>query len=201
MMSEPIANTTHDDAPLSSAKKPDVHAAATLREDEGKRVDDSRGDELIGRTITINRPRAEVYAFWRNFRNFPSFMENIASVEVIDNLRSRWVVKAPADKTVEWISVITREVPGEVIAWSSERDASVSNSGSIAFRDAPAGRGTEVTATIVYDPPAGSVGKLLAKLFQREPNIQVRRDLRRFKQLLETGEIATAQPPYAAPRS
>lgn len=192
-MSDPIQQTLYGDAPLSSARNPDV-SRANLGSDT------DAGDELIGRTVTINRPRAELYAFWREFNNLPKFMENIADVQIVDSSVSHWVVQAPAGRTVEWDSTITEEVPDELLAWSSAPDAEIKHSGRIEFRDAPAGRGTEVTATILYDPPAGEVGKLIAKLFQREPKIQARRDLRRFKQLMEAGEIATATPPYAAPR-
>jgi len=118
-------------------------------------------------------------------------MDNVERIDVLDAKRSHWVVKAPGGKTVEWDSVVTDEVDGEYIAWASEPGADVDNSGRVDFRDAGA-RGTVVTATLLYDPPAGVVGKLIAKLFQREPAIQARRDLRRFKQLMETGEVATA---------
>ena len=114
--------------------------------------------------------------------------------------RSHWVVKGPVDSTVEWESVITEDIPGECIAWSSVEGASVPNSGRIEFRDSGNDRGTRVTVTIAYDPPAGAVGKLFAKIFRREPNIQARHELRRFKQLMETGEIPTSEPPFAAPR-
>jgi uncharacterized membrane protein len=194
-MSDPISETAKGDAPLSSAKNPDPSALHALA------IDGDKGDELIGRTVSINRPRSEVYAFWRDFRNLPLFMENIQSVTVADPTRSHWVVAAPADRRVEWDSVITVDEPDSVIAWSSQEGASVRNSGRIEFRDSTNGRGTLVTATIVYDPPGGSVGKALAKLFQREPNIQARRDLRRFKQLMETGEVSTSDPPNAAPRA
>jgi uncharacterized membrane protein len=194
-MAEQISSTAFADAPLSSAKNPDPSGADALR------LDASKGNVLIGRTVTINRPRTELYTFWRNFQNLPLFMENIESVKVLDSTRSHWVVCAPAQQTVEWDSIITEEIPGSAIAWTSAPDAGVRHSGRIEFRDAPAGRGTEVTATIIYDPPAGAVGKLIAKLFQREPAIQARRDLRRFKQLMETGEISTAEPPDAAPRA
>jgi uncharacterized membrane protein len=100
-------------------------------------------------------------------------------------------VKGPGGKSVEWDSVVTEEQPDQFIAWASEVGADVPNSGRIDFRDAGA-RGTVVTATLLYDLPAGVVGKLIAKMFQREPAIQARRDLRRFKQLMETGEIATS---------
>ena len=192
-MTEPLKNTLYSDAPLSSAKNPDPEAAGIFGAEAG--------ETLIGRTVTINRPREELFEFWRNFENLPRFMPDIERIEVIDRLTSRWTVAAPAGKHVQWDSVITEERAGELIEWSSNETASVRNSGRVEFRDAPAGRGTEVTATIVYDPPGGAVGKLIAKLFQKEPKIQARRDLRRFKQLMETGEVSTAQPPAAAPRA
>ncbi|KRB81534.1 cyclase [Sphingomonas sp. Root710] len=181
-----------DDAPLTASKRGDAADEATAALVEPK------GDTLIGRTVTINRPRAELYAYWRDFAKLPSFMDNVVRVDVVDDARSHWVVKAPGGKTVEWDAVITEEREGETIAWASTEGADVPNSGRIDFRDAPGGRGTVVTATIVYDPPAGVVGKLIAKMFQREPAIQARRDLRRFKQLMETGEIATAARTRAA---
>ncbi|MES2443915.1 MAG: SRPBCC family protein [Pseudomonadota bacterium] len=174
-----------DDAPLTASKRSDAIDQAT---DE---LVEPKGGTLIGRAVTINKPRAELFAFWRDLGNLATFMENIERIDVIDSKRSHWVVKAPAGKTVEWDSVITEERDGEFIAWASEEGADISHSGRIDFRDAGA-RGTVVTSTILYDPPAGMMGKLVAKLFQREPKIQSQRDLRRFKQLMETGEIATA---------
>lgn len=180
-----------DDAPLSTSKRDDAVDEAT-----GALVE-ARGDTLVGRTVTINRPRAELYGYWRDFGNLPTFMDNVVSVEMLDDRRSHWVVKAPGGQTVEWDSLITEEREGEMIAWASAEGADVPNSGRIDFRDAQGGRGTIVTATIVYDPPAGMVGKIIAKIFQREPAIQARRDLRRFKQLMETGEIATSSRTHA----
>jgi uncharacterized membrane protein len=148
---------------------------------------------VVGRSVTVNKPRQEVYAFWRDFRNFPSFMANIRSVTPGDGAASHWVVAAPAGKTIEWDAILTEDTPGEIIAWESVEGADVRNTGRIEFRDAAPGRGTVVAATIVYDPPGGQLGQLIAKLFQREPKMQARRDLLRFKQMLETGEIATAQ--------
>ena len=189
-MAETIDPTRADDAPLSTSKREAaaVDAATEALIDKPGQAD---VDTLIGRTVTINRPRAELFAYWRDFANLATFMENVERVEMLDGRRSHWVVKAPAGKTVEWISAITGERDGAFIAWASEEGADVPNSGRIDFRDAQAGRGTIVTATILYDPPAGTIGKLIAKMFQREPAIQARRDLRRFKQLMETGEIAT----------
>jgi uncharacterized membrane protein len=180
------------DAPQSTRKKPHP-AAAGLPAAEAD-------DVLVARSVTINRPRHELYEFWRDFRNLPLFMENIESVTMIDPVRSHWRVKGPAESTVEWDSVITEDVPGELIAWTSVEGASVPNTGRIEFQDSGNGRGTVVTATIAYDPPATKLGTLIAKMLGREPRIQARRDLRRFKQLMETGEVPTSEPPIAAPR-
>jgi uncharacterized membrane protein len=175
-----------DDAPLTTSKRSDAVADASAA------LIEPRGDTLTGNSVTIRRPREEVYAAWRDFSRLAQFMENVERIEVIDEKRSHWVVKAPGGRTVEWDARITAERPGELIAWTSEEGADVPNSGHVTFRKAQADRGTIVTATLVYDPPAGAVGKIIAKLFQREPAIQARRELRRFKQLMETGEVATA---------
>ncbi len=181
-----MSNTNQtDDAPLATSKRADAVDEFTASLIEPK------GDAIAARAVTINRPARELYAYWRDFSNLATFMDNVVSVSPIDDKRSHWVVKAPGGKTVEWDAVITEETPDRLIAWTSEPGADVPNSGRIEFRDAGA-RGTIVTATIAYDPPAGVVGKLIAKMFQREPAIQARRDLRRFKQLMETGEIATS---------
>jgi uncharacterized membrane protein len=141
--------------------------------------------------VTINRSAQELYDFWRQVANLSAFMDNIEAIEPIDDTRSRWRVKAPAGKTVEWESVITDDQPGRSITWQSAEGADVANSGKVEFQEAGS-RGTVVRAVIAYDPPAGIVGQIVAKIFQREPRLQARRDLRRFKQLMETGEIATS---------
>jgi uncharacterized membrane protein len=159
------------------------------------------GDTPVARTVTVNRPRDELFAYWRDFTNFPRFMDNIRAVETLDETRSRWEIEAPAGAKVEFVSRIVEEEPGRLIAWESEEGADVRNSGRIEFLDAAPGRGTMVRATIDYDPPAGTLGRLVAKAFQREPRIQARRDLKRFKQLMETGEISTTESGPAAPRA
>ena len=174
-----------DDAPLAASKQGD--AAAIARDN----IPQAQGNSFASWAVTINRPRQELYGYWRDFANLASFMENVERIEVRDTSRSHWVVKAPAGRTVEWDALVTDERDGEMIAWTSDEGADVPNSGRVEFRDAGE-RGTVVTATILYDPPGGIIGKVVAKMFQREPNIQVRRDLRRLKQLMETGEIATA---------
>lgn len=146
---------------------------------------------LLAESVTINRTAQELYAFWRDPANLVGVMENAVAIEPLGPDRSRWTVKAPAGKEVSWESVITKDVPGREIYWQSAEGADVANSGRIEFRDA-GDRGTIVRAVIAYDPPGGTVGKMIAKLFQREPRIQTRRDLHRFKQLMEAGEIATS---------
>jgi uncharacterized membrane protein len=180
-----MPETAEDDAPIAMSKR---HSAAMDLTDS---LIGGKGDAVAARAVTINRPASELYAYWRDLTNLPSFMDNVVSITPIDGDRSHWIVKAPGGKTVEWDARITEAQPDALIAWTSEDGADVANSGRIEFRDAGA-RGTVVTATIAYDPPAGIVGKLVAKMFQREPAIQARRDLRRFKQLMETGEIATS---------
>jgi uncharacterized membrane protein len=165
--------SNHDDAP-----------AATSKTAAGSRA-------LLAESVTINRPASELYAFWRDPSNLALIMDNIQSIEPIDAVRSRWTVKAPAGREVSWESIVTQDVEGREITWQSAPGADVANSGRVEFLDA-ADRGTVVRATIAYDPPFGAIGQLIAKMFQREPKLQARRDLRRFKQLMETGEVATA---------
>ena len=178
-----FAEAARDDAPdLTSKDTGEVRAGtAALGLD---------GDSVSTRSVTINRSRDELFAYWRDFTNLPSFMDNIERVDVSDANHSHWVVKAPGGRTVEWDAIISDEHAPAYFAWTSAKGADVPNSGRIEFAEAGP-RGTIVTATIAYDPPAGAIGKLVAKLFQREPAIQARRDLRRFKQVMETGEVAT----------
>jgi uncharacterized membrane protein len=174
----------HDDAPAATSKR--SGAADTVTES----LIEGQGSSVVGRSVTINRPASELYSYFRDFSNLPQFMENVVSIEVTDPRRSHWTVKAPAGATVAWDARVTQEEQDRFIEWTSEPGADVANSGRIEFREA-GDRGTVVTVTIAYDPPGGVIGKVIAKMFQREPAIQARRDLRRFKQLMETGEIAT----------
>ena len=183
-MADQLLHQQNDDAPLATAKQRDAIERA-----KGS-VPEATGTQITARAVTINRPVAEVYAHFRDFANLPGFMENVERVDVLDRQRSHWVVKAPAGGTVEWDARLTAEEENRLLAWTSEDDADVPNSGRVEFHDAGA-RGTVLVATILYDPPGGVIGKVIAKMFQREPAIQARRDLRRLKQLLETGEIAT----------
>jgi uncharacterized membrane protein len=147
----------------------------------------------VTKSVTINRPVEDLYSFWRNFENLPRIMNHLESVRVMDadGKRSHWVAKAPLGAKVEWDAEIVNEVRNEVIGWRSLANAQVANAGSVRFRPAAGGRGTEVRVTLEYTPPAGKVGAAIARLLGEEPEIQVEDDLRRFKQLMESGEIST----------
>jgi uncharacterized membrane protein len=148
---------------------------------------------VTGRTVTISRPRSELYAFWRDFANLPRFMENVKSIKPAGEGRSRWTVKGPFDRPVTLETEISEDRPDELIAWQSVGGSDIDAKGRVTFRDGPAGRGTLVEAIIAYQPPAGDLGRHIAKLFGREPGVQARRELKRFKMLMETGEIADAR--------
>jgi uncharacterized membrane protein len=145
----------------------------------------------VVKSVTINRSPEELYRFWRDFQNLPRFMNHLKAVENIDGRYSHWVAKAPAGQTVEWDAEIINERENELIAWRSTEEADVENAGSVNFRPAPTGRGTEVKVTVQYNPPGGVIGAQVAKLFGEEPSLQIEDDLRRFKRLMEAGEIPT----------
>jgi uncharacterized membrane protein len=143
----------------------------------------------VQKAITINRPPEEVYGYWRRLENLPRFMVHLDSVRELDAHRSYWRMHAPLGMTVEWTAEIVENRPNELISWRSVEDSQVPNSGTVRFRPAPGGRGTEVHLEVRYDPPAGALGATIARLLGREPSQQVDGDLRRFKQVLETGEV------------
>jgi len=145
----------------------------------------------VDEAVTINRPIAEVYRFWRNFENLPQFMRHLESVAVRDGGISHWVATGPAGTTVEWDARIINEIDNKVIGWQSLEGATVSTAGSVNFDETE--RGTTVRVRLQYSPPAGKLGSTIAWLFGEEPTQQIREDLRRFKALLETGEIPTTE--------
>jgi uncharacterized membrane protein len=143
----------------------------------------------VEEAATINRPIEDVYRAWKNFEGFPRFMRHLESVQMLGNGRSRWRATAPAGTTVEWEAEIVEEREGELIAWRSVEGSQIQNRGTVRFQRAPGERGTEVRVQLEYAPPAGRLGRGVAWLFGEEPDQQIRDDLRRFKQLMETGEI------------
>jgi uncharacterized membrane protein len=139
--------------------------------------------------ITVRRPRKEVFAFWHDFQNLPQFMAHLDSVEVTGIRRTHWAATGPAGRKVEWDAEVTAEEDSSLIAWRSLEGADVENSGTVRFVKAPGDRGTEIHLEMHYAIPGGPLGVAVAKLFGEEPNQQVRDDLRRFKQVMETGEV------------
>jgi uncharacterized membrane protein len=170
------ARGPHRDLPVSRA--------ATLRASRAVKVE---------RSVTIKRPPEELYAFWRDPSNAQRVLDFVESVELVSERRAHWRARGPGGKTIEWDAEIINEIPNELLAWKSVGDADIPNAGSLHFRAAPNGRGTEVRIVLEYQPPAGHLGAWLAKLVKENPDTQVRDALRRFKQLAETGDIVTTE--------
>jgi len=141
-------------------------------------------------SVTVNRPAGELYHRWRDLQGLPRFMSHLESVTV-NGPRSHWVARGPLGQRVEWDAEIHNERAGELIAWRSVEGSEVDTAGSVHFSPAPGGQGTVVRVSLKYDPPAGKAGATLAWLLGESPEGQVREDLRRFKQMMESGEVAT----------
>jgi len=147
----------------------------------------------VEHSVIIGRPREELYRFWRDFSNLARFMPHLESVQPTGGNRSHWVARGPLGHRAEWDAEVTEERPNERIAWRSLPGSEIATEGSVEFRTLPAGRGTLVKTVTRYSPPGGKVGAALAWFFDQSPGIQIREDLRRFKRLMETGEIPTTR--------
>jgi uncharacterized membrane protein len=143
--------------------------------------------------ITVNAGPDRVYEAWHDFERLPTFMHHLESVTMTGAGRSHWVAKGPAGTTAEWDAETVEDAPGRRIAWRSTDGSSVENAGSVRFEPAPGDQGTEVHVELTYSPPGGALASVFAKLFGEEPNQQIKDDLRRFKQLIETGEIVRSE--------
>ena len=171
-----------------------ITALDVLAATAGSQVEEHEGNTVDARSaITVNASADAAYAAWRDLEALPSFMYHLKSVQVTADGCSHWVAKAPAGTTVEWDAETVDDVPGQRISWRSAPGSAVDNAGTVQFRPAPGGRGTEIHVELRYQPPGGPIGAVVAKLFGEEPNQQLADDLRRFKQLLETGEIARSE--------
>jgi len=162
----------------------DTSRAGQAAEDRGTRISQS---------LLINKSPDELYAYWHNFENLPNIMRHLKSVRVLDDGRSHWVAKAPmiAGSEVEWDAEVTADEPNSRIAWRALPGGDIEHRGSIKFVRAAGDRGTNVKVVLEYHPPAGQLGRWVAKLFGEEPEQQIRDDLRNFKRMMETGEIPT----------
>jgi len=184
---------------VSAVTALDVFCASRLNERDDRSTQSSREwmrrGVRVEQVTTINRPIDEVFAFWKNFENFPRFMRHLQSVEQLSGPLSRWRAKGPAGMTIEWEAEMLEPREHEWIAWRSLEGADVQNSGSVRFQRAPGARGTEVRVQLQYSPPAGALGKGIAWLFGEEPSQQIHEDLHRMKGLLETGEVPLSEGP------
>lgn len=146
-------------------------------------------------SITVNRSSEEVYAFWRDFTNLPSFMLHLRSVtpSQAGDQRTRWEAAAPLRRSVSWEAELTGDEPGRRISWKSLPGSVIDNAGTVHFAPAPGDRGTEVKVVLHYGLPGGRIGRAVAKLVGEEPEQQVRDDLRRFKQVMETGDVVRSE--------
>lgn len=183
-----------------------VTALDVLANQELRRKRTSRAEKFtfgipIETTLIVNQTPQVCYEFWRKLENLPTFMRHLESVQATDDRTSHWVSKAPLGTHVEWDAEITEDRPGALLSWKSLPGSQIHNAGSVRFEEYVGGRGTLVLVNLVYDAPGGPMGAALARLLGEEPKVQVREDLRRFKQLIETGEIPTTRGQPAGRRS
>lgn len=173
---------------LYTALKVDTNGTAS--EQNVEQVLETRGIH-VEQAMLIDKPAADLYRFWRQLDNLPSFMHHLQSVQVLDDKRSRWVTKAPAiaGGSIQWDAEITRDEPDSLIAWRSLPGSEIDTAGQIRFSKAPGDRGTNVNVSMEYVPPAGKLGHWVATLFGDDPRQQMRDDLRSFKSLMEVGEV------------
>jgi uncharacterized membrane protein len=151
--------------------------------------DTTDGKARLDAVVTVNKPVEEVYGFWKNPQNFPRFMNAIDSVKPIGERLYRWKIEAPAGLSVEWDAEIVTDVPNEMISWHAIDSADVQNTGTVRFRRAAGDRGTEVQLEAEFKPKGGPLGAKVARILSTIPKTNLANDLRRFKQLIEVGEV------------
>jgi len=166
--------------------------AAAIRQTALKKEEMNRADQYVEKSIVVNKSAAECFAFWRDFSNLPRFMSTVESVTALDDRRMHWVMKGPPrGARFEWDTEISVDRPGERLAWHSVQGSPVQHASVVRFDPAPGGRGTLIRVHMHFQPPTGRFGLGVAKLMGHDPASEVREDLRRFKQLIETGELPT----------
>ena len=181
--------------PVTAAIDSNAHAS-----DPTKQYLGGSNGIIVEDAITIYRPVSEVYSYWRNLENLPRFMEHLEEVRVVDRLRSHWSARGPLGTVVEWDAEIINDIPPTLLSWKSVGESDVVSAGSVRFK--PAGESaTQVRVKLQYDPPAGKLGATIAWLFGEDPQHQIAEDLRRFKQLIETGEAPSVESTHATASS
>lgn len=166
---------------------------STARSPSPARGVEARHGCKVTKSITIQRPAGELYRWWRQLDQLPRAMAHVVSVSPIDERHSHWTARGPLGATIEWDAQIINEREPEIIAWRSLPGSQVDTAGSIHFKTLPAERGTEVTVSLKYDPPGGKLTTAVAEFLGAGLEQRVQQDLRRWKQLVETGEIATIE--------
>jgi uncharacterized membrane protein len=146
----------------------------------------------VEKTLLIKRPAGEIFDFWRNLGNLPTFMQNVQSVHVLDNRRSHWVINGPAGHALEWDAEIVNEHPGEMISWQTLPGADVQSAGTVRFIPEEEGRATNVRVILEFHPPAGAVGASVARFIGHDPGTQLERDLTRLREVLESRNVISA---------
>jgi uncharacterized membrane protein len=169
---------------LGVSTAPTVGSATSVRAGHGVRVEES---------IVINRDAATLWSFWRKLENIGRIMQHLKCVEGIDERRSRWVAHGPLGFDIEWEAEIINEKENELIAWRSVDDSEVDTAGSVHFRELPNGRATELRVVLKYDAHAAQLADPVARLMGASPCQQIHDDLQRFKQVMESGEVATIE--------
>jgi uncharacterized membrane protein len=153
----------------------------------------SAPDALVTSSVIVGKSPQECYEFWRNVSNMTRISPMVESVTVLDDRTSRWLIRSPLGNAIEWDSKITGDTPGERISWQSVDGGGLYHAGVVRFEPSTGNRGTLVTISVHYRVPGGAAAEGVAKLLGADPRSEVREDLRRFKQLLETGEISTTR--------
>ena len=168
-----------------------INTAATS-DDTRAALRGARGLNVL-ESVTINKPVELLYRFWRNLENLPQFMRHLTLVEKVTDTISHWQAEGPAGTTVEWNAEIFNEIPNKLIAWRSLEGADVVSAGSVNFDRTADGRSTRVTVHLQYSPPGGKVGAAIARLFGRDGETEIRQDLQRFKDMVESGSATTTR--------
>lgn len=178
-----------------------VAAGGGLLAIAGSRLNTSPSQLVASSIMQANCSPQQAFEFWRNLENLPVFMRHLDSVSLVDDRRSRWVAAGPLGSRIRWDAEIVAERPGELISWRSLPGSDIDVDGYVEFRQAPGKRGTFVSANVIYSPPAGKFGGAIARLLGKDPGFVMRQDLRRFKALIEAGEIPTVEGQSHGPRS
>lgn len=159
------------------------------------------GVSQVKKSLDVNCSPEKCYRFWRDVENFPRFMPHVERVEAVDATHSRWQVRGLLGQSFEWNAALTSDVPGQQLGWQTSSGSDVAHAGIVRFSPAPGHRGTRVEVEFTFHPPLGKAGLMLARMTGEEPSQLVSEDLRRFKQLIETGEIPTTIGQPAGQRS